>query len=78
MNHELWLEPDGCQTFCLAGSHGEDARGLLEPMSKLIWQVEASSYFEAMSKYYSYMDWGDYTTDFPEHDKTSYKDLGWE
>jgi hypothetical protein len=52
MNHELWLEPDGCQTFCLAGPYGEGARGLLEPMSKLIWQVEASSYFEAMSKYY--------------------------
>lgn len=78
MNHELWLEPDGCQTFCLAGPQGEGARNLLEPGSILTWQVEASSYFEAMSKYYSYMGWGDYTTDFPEQDKTSYKDRGWE
>jgi hypothetical protein len=31
-----------------------------------------------MSKYYSYMGWGDYTTDVPEQDKTSYKDRGWE
>jgi hypothetical protein len=51
MNHELWLEPDGRQIFCLAGIHGEEARSLLHADAKLIWQVEAESYFEAMTRY---------------------------
>ena len=78
MKHELWLEPDGCQTFCLAGIHGDDARSLLSPNSQLIWSVEADSYFEAMTKYYSFMEWGEYRTDFPEHDQMSYAEHGWD
>ncbi|WP_338525235.1 hypothetical protein NUH87_06225 [Pseudomonas batumici] len=78
MKHELWLEPDGCQTFCLAGAHGDGARALLPEGSKLVWEVEAESYFEAMTRYYSYMDWGEYQTDFPEQDKMSYRELGWD
>jgi hypothetical protein len=77
MKHELWLEPDGCQTFCLAGVHGDDARNLLSANSKLIWMVEADSHFEAMTKYYSFMAWGEYQTDFPEQDQISYAELGW-
>ena len=78
MNDELWLEPDGEQTFCLASPQGEDARKLLHNEAVLTWRVEASNHFEAMSQYYSYMGWGDYQTDFPEQDKVSYKDLDWE
>lgn len=44
--------------------------------AKLVWEVEADSYFEAMTKYYAHMQWGEYQTDFPEQDKTSYRDLG--
>lgn len=58
MNHELWLEPDGCQTFCLGGVHGNDARTLLHADAKLVWEVEAESHFEAMTQYYAYMSWG--------------------
>lgn len=45
LKHELWLEPDGCQTFCLAGNHGDDARNLLSANSQMIWTIEADSYF---------------------------------
>lgn len=76
MNHELWLEPDGCQTFCLAGAQGDSARALMGSDAKLVWEVEADNYFEAMTKYYAHMQWGEYRTDFPEQDKTSYRDLG--
>lgn len=50
-------------TFCLAGSHGNDARALLSSKAQLIWTVEAGSHFEAMSAYYEFMGWGEYTTD---------------
>ena len=64
LKHELWKEADGNGfTFCLAGSMGDGARKLLEPEAKLIWTVEASSYFEAMTAYYEFMNWGTYTTD---------------
>jgi len=46
--------------------------------SKLIWMVEADSHFEAMTKYYSFMAWGEYQTDFPEQDQKSYAELGWD
>ncbi|KPH91296.1 hypothetical protein AMS58_21110 [Pseudoalteromonas porphyrae] len=78
MKHELWMDEEGLGTFCLSGAHGDDARKLLEPNSKLVWSCEAESHFEAMTKYYKYMGWGKYTTDYPEHDKKTYKELGWE
>jgi hypothetical protein len=78
LKHELWLEPDGCQTFCLAGNHGDDAPNLLSANSRMIWTIEADSYFEAMTKYYAFLEWGEYQTIFPEHDQTSYAELGWD
>jgi len=30
-----------------------------------------------MTQYYEYMGWGEYTTDFPEHDKKTYAELEW-
>ncbi|GLW38289.1 hypothetical protein M9782_16210 [Pectobacterium actinidiae] len=78
LRHELWVEPDGCQTFCLAGSHGEAAKKFLHPDSKLIWEVEASSRFEAMTRYYSFMNWGEYKTPFAELDRMTYREMGWE
>ena len=78
MKHELWIDDEGLGSFMLAGPHGDDARALLEKNSKLVWTCEAQSHFEAMTKYYEYMDWGVYTTDFPEIDKETYKSRGWE
>jgi hypothetical protein len=43
-----------------------------------VWTVEASSHFEAMTLYYEHMGWGQYTTDFPDLDRRTYADRGWE
>jgi hypothetical protein len=72
MLHELWIESDGEQTFCQAGAGGTSARGLLQHGAKLVWSVEGSSYFEAMTKYYEYMGWGEYESDQPALDKQPY------
>ncbi|MGH9317052.1 MAG: hypothetical protein ACRD1P_08095 [Thermoanaerobaculia bacterium] len=69
--HELWEEPGGEYTFCLAGPMGEDARRMAGPGSKLVWTVEAASHFEAMGKYYKHMGWDTYTTD-QEWDRQPY------
>ena len=69
--HEVWQEPDGKTCFCLAGPMGADARRLLEAGSKRIWTVEAGSHFEAMTKYYDFMGWGEYSTD-QEWDRQPY------
>jgi len=78
MKHELWFESEKEQTFCLAGPHGDSARKLLSADAKLVWTCEAKSHFEAMQKYYQHMSWGEYTTDFPEIDKKTYVELGWD
>ncbi|QSA97098.1 hypothetical protein [Methylococcus sp. EFPC2] len=77
MLHELWVELENEQTFCLAGAQGEAARKLLGPTARLVWSVEAGSHFEAMTQYYEYMGWGVYKSDFPELDKKLYSELGW-
>jgi len=69
LKHELWEDIGGDQfahfTFCLAGPLGDDARRTLSPHAKLIWTTVANSHFEAMSKYYAFMEWGEYSTDEP-------------
>jgi hypothetical protein len=70
--HELWVDPDGLDLFCIAGADGDGARSLLPAGSKLEWTVEAASHFEAMTKYYEYRGYGAYTTDFPDEDKKPY------
>lgn len=72
MLHELWLESDDEQTFCLSGPSGDSVRKTLSPKANLVWTCEADSYFDAMTQYYQYMNWGEYKTDFPE-DKKPYE-----
>lgn len=75
LRHELWKdigdEDHSEFTFCLAGPHGNDGRSLLSSKAQLIWTVEAGSHFEAMSAYYEFMGWGEYTTD-QEWDRQPY------
>jgi hypothetical protein len=78
VRHELWVDADGLDMFCLAGPKGAEARASLAAPSRLVWTVEASSHFEAMSAYYRYRDLGTYTTEYPEWDHKSYRDHGWE
>jgi hypothetical protein len=77
--HELWDDPegDGRFTFCLSGSHGDDARDLLSPAARLVWTVDAASHFDAMTAYYEHQGWGVYKTD-QEWDRKSYAEHGWE
>ena len=72
MKHELWKEKNGF-TFCFSGPLGDGARATRDSVAELIWTVEANSHFEAMTKYYEFMDWGEYTTEF-EQDKLPYPD----
>ena len=51
MKHELWVESNDEQTFCLSGPQGDEVRALLGTEAKRIWTCEASSHFEAMTKY---------------------------
>jgi hypothetical protein len=78
MRHELWDDPadEGRYTFCLRGPLGDDARSKLSPAARLIWTVDASSHFEAMTLYYEHQGWGVYTTD-QGWAFTSYRELGW-
>jgi hypothetical protein len=76
--HELWDEGDDGRTFCLAGPMGADARRLLGAGARLVWTVEARSHFEAMTLYHKHLGWGEYSTDYPEIDKQTYAERGWE
>lgn len=78
VRHELWDEGDGRSTFCLSSERGDGARDLLEPGARLVWEVDAVSHYEAMTKYYAHMGWSEYTTDFPEIDRQTYQSRGWE
>lgn len=63
ITHELWIdESDGEFLFCHSGPAGDEARSLLEGTPKKIWECEAESHFEAMTKYYKYQGWGEYKT----------------
>jgi tRNA(Glu) U13 pseudouridine synthase TruD len=63
MKHELWVDPEGLDTFCLSGPKGNAARELLPAGSTLEWTVEAKSHFEAMTRYYEYQRYGTYESE---------------
>ena len=66
LKHEVWIDREGLPGLCLSGPGGDGFRALLGAGSRLVNVFEASSHFEAMSRYYELMDWGPYTTDFQE------------
>lgn len=71
VKHEVWINPEGLTTLCFADERGNDCRRLLDPDSKLIHSFYAISHYEAMTNYYKFMNWGEYTTEF-EIDKEPY------
>jgi CO/xanthine dehydrogenase FAD-binding subunit len=75
--HELWQQEEGL-TFCLAGPRGDQARAMLAKDAVLRWTVEAESWFAAMTKFYEYMGWGEYTLESRELDSKTYQKRGWE
>jgi len=72
MRHQLWVDIDGLDMYCLAGPQGDAARALLPEGSTLKTVIEATSHFEAMTKYYEYRGYGVYESNFPNLDKTPY------
>jgi hypothetical protein len=71
IKHDIWQDKEGLTSLCFSGDLGEESRSLLEPDSKIIHSFYADSHFNAMTKYYEYMDWGVYETEF-EIDKELY------
>ncbi len=69
LKYEVWMDKEECSTLCLAGECGQEARQSLEPYSQLIYSFYANSHFDAMGKYYDFMGFGKYKTDFKEDKK---------
>ena len=70
---EIWRTPDGRTSLILAGPPGDAARQLNEPGSELVGHVRGASHFEAMTRYYQFvnehlgMKWGEYSTIHDEY-----------
>src|SRR5262249_3238699 len=63
--HEVWEEfSDGMvlHTCCLAGPPGDRCREQLAPEARLLTTFEATSHFEAMKIYHSYLGRAGYIT----------------
>jgi hypothetical protein len=66
---ELWRSVvPATSGLCLtrAGIQGDQARSMLCKDFELIWTIEGVSYFEVMTKYYAYLDWGEYRSAWPD------------
>jgi hypothetical protein len=66
---ELWRsEVPATSGLCLTrtGPQGDQARSMLSSDYELIWTVTGVSYWEVMTKYYAYMDWGEYRSEWPD------------
>jgi hypothetical protein len=74
LKHEVWEDEEGLTTLCLADARGDACRALLEPGSRLIHTIYAASHYEVMQRYYDFMNWGHYTTEY-EVDREPYPSL---
>ncbi|WP_092360218.1 hypothetical protein [Collimonas sp. OK242] len=73
MPHELWVDPEGLDLYCLAGPEGDAARARLPNGAHLEMVIEAESHFDAMTKYYEYRGYGTYQSSYPDLDKRLYQ-----
>ena len=66
--HEVWEEigerGETLPGLCHASPAGEGFRKLLAANARLVRTFEAGSHFEAMTIFYRFYGWGDYTTEF--------------
>lgn len=77
MRHELWRSKDGGLSFF--PSSNTSAKELLNIDAELIWTVEATNFFAAMTAYYEFMDWGEYRSEWEELDSEPYpEDKDWD
>jgi hypothetical protein len=71
---ELWQSVGSSisTTVCAAGIQGNQCRAMLEPDAELIWQFEGYSHLDTMQRYYDYMGFGTYTSEWPTLDCEPY------
>jgi hypothetical protein len=75
IKHEVWINNQGLTTLCRGDKRRDECRRLAqEEDSKIIHAFYANSHFEAMTLYYQFMGWGEYTTTF-ESDELPYDKL---
>jgi hypothetical protein len=75
MKHfELWQSSGDsiATTVCTVGPLGDQCRAMLESDAKLIWHFEGHSHLDTMQRYYDYMGFGTYTSEWPELDSEPY------
>jgi hypothetical protein len=68
---DIWKNTEGMTALTFSGELGAEQRKILEGDYGIIHSFYADSHFDAMTKYYAFMDWGQYETEF-EIDKIPY------
>lgn len=68
---DIWKNKEGLTALLFSGELGQEGRMTLEEDYEIIHSFYADSHFDAMTKYYEFMDWGQYETEF-EIDKEPY------
>lgn len=71
IKHDIWQNDKELTSLCFSGELGEESRSFLEPDFKIIHSFFSNSHFDAMTKYYEFIDWGTYETEF-DIDKEPY------
>ena len=71
VKHDIWKNKEGLTALLFSGDIGKAGRNALQKDYELVHSFNADSHFDAMTKYYEFMDWGPYTTEF-EVDKKPY------
>ncbi len=75
LKHEYWLDSEGLPGLCHAGPDGDGFRKLLGEGATLVAVIEASTRYEAMSKYYQMLGRGAYDSDHPDDHKPYSEEL---
>jgi hypothetical protein len=59
-------------TVCEVGLRGDQCRSILAPDAKLIWKFEGYSHLDTMQRYYDFMGFGIYISEWPDLDCQPY------
>ena len=71
LRHDVWKNKEGLTALLFSGDLGKEGRTALKEDYEIIHSFYADSHFDAMTRYYEFMDWGQYQTEF-EADKKPY------
>ena len=74
LRHDIWKNKEGLTAMLFSGDLGQQGRVALDEDYEIIHSFYADSHFDAMTKYYEFMDWHRYETEF-EIDRKPY-DIG--